>query len=60
MKKILKRTLILALVVVATAFATYRIIMCNLSIETDGDGDSAFVTVFGQTDFYGINGYTVG
>lgn len=32
----------------------------NLSIETDGDGDSAIVrTLFGQEYMYGINGYTV-
>lgn len=32
----------------------------TLEIETDGDGDSAIVTVFGQEHFYGINGYEIG
>lgn len=32
----------------------------TLEIETDGDGDSAIVTSFGQEHFYGINGYEIG
>lgn len=58
MKK-LKYAIIILCACVATAFLSYRVTMMNLHIETDGDGDSAFVTVFGQSDLYGINGYTV-
>ena len=32
----------------------------TLEIETDGDGDSAFVTSFGKEHFCGINGYEIG
>lgn len=32
----------------------------TLEIETDGDGDSAIVTSFGQEHFYGINGHDAG
>lgn len=31
----------------------------TLEIETDGDGDSAFIQCFGLEYFVGINGYTV-
>ena len=57
--KIIKKVFVVALIVILTAFVTYCVTMLNLSIETDGDGDSAIVTVFGQSDMYGINGYTI-
>ena len=50
----------LILAIFATAFASYRLTIANMSIETDGYGDSAFVTVWGQTHFMGINGYEIG
>lgn len=54
MKKILA-----CLLIAAAAFAAGHIAtIYNLEIETDGDGDSAIVTSFGQEHFYGINGYT--
>jgi hypothetical protein len=59
MKRIIRNTFIILGVIIVTAFATYRITMLHLNIETDGDGDSATVTVFGQSDLYGINGYSV-
>lgn len=31
----------------------------TMNIETDGDGDSAYISVFGLEYFKGINGYTV-
>lgn len=31
----------------------------TMSIETDGNGDSAYISVFGLEYFKGINGYTV-
>lgn len=40
--------------------ATYLYTMTHLSIETDGNGDSAFVECAGQVWFYGINGYEIG
>lgn len=55
MKRILKITAIIAI----TAIITYLITMNNLIIETDGDGDSAFVKAFGIEWFTGINGYDV-
>lgn len=33
--------------------------MYTMSIETDGNGDSAYISVFGLEYFKGINGYTV-
>lgn len=41
------------LLVLLTAFATYRIIMHNVQIEVS-EG-SAYLTVFGQTDFYSLD-----
>ena len=58
--KTIKVTCLIVAAILITAFATYRITMMNLNIETDGDGDSAIVTVYGQSDLYGINGHTVG
>lgn len=54
-----KYLLVLVLAVCLTAVLTYRVTMRSLRIETDGYGDSAIVTVFGQSDLYGINGHTV-
>lgn len=55
MKKILA-----FLLIAATAFlAGHLTTIYTLEIETDGNGDSAFVTSFGVEHFYGINGYTV-
>lgn len=45
---------------VVIALGTYLYTMTHLSIETDGDGDSAFVECAGQVWFYGINGYEIG
>lgn len=53
----IRKALALLLVVVLTATATHILTMRNLTIETDGDGDSAFVTVAGHDWFYGINGH---
>ena len=43
------------LTILLTAFITYRVTMLNLHIETDGNGDTAIVTVYGQSDLYDIN-----
>ena len=56
MKKILACLLIAA----AAFLAGHLTTIYNLEIETDGDGDSAMVTSFGQEHFYGINGYKIG
>ena len=58
MKKCVKYILII-LLMVAVSIATFFVTMNSLTIETDGDGDSAFVSAFGQEWFYGINGYTI-
>nr|DAP01953.1 MAG TPA: hypothetical protein [Caudoviricetes sp.] len=55
MKKIIACICIAAAAFLAGHLAT----IYTLEIETDGDGDSAFVTSFGVEHFYGINGYTV-
>jgi len=55
----MKKAIIIIALCLLSAFVSYRVTMSNLSIETDGDGDSAIVTVFGQSDLYGINGYIV-
>ncbi|WP_251616883.1 hypothetical protein [Senimuribacter intestinalis] len=55
MKRILKITAIIAI----TAVITYLITMNSLIIETDGNGDSAFVESFGIKWFMGINGFEV-
>lgn len=59
MKKILKTTAYI-LLAIAIAFASHIYTMTHLSIETDGNGDSAFVTCLGHDWFYGINGFTIG
>jgi hypothetical protein len=60
MKKKIICALVLVAAILVTAYGTYRYTMLHLSIETDGDGDSAIVTVYGQSDLYGTNGYKVG
>lgn len=57
----MRKTLIVITLCLLSAFVSHRATMYNLNIEieTDGDGDSAIVTYFGQSDLYGINGYTV-
>lgn len=56
MNKTLKG-LAIAILMIAVVISTHVWTMRNLSIETDGDGDSAFVTVAGHDWFYGINGH---
>lgn len=56
MKKIIACICIALAAFTAGHFAT----LYTLEIETDGDGDSAIVTSFGQEHFYGINGYEIG
>lgn len=58
-KKIWKIILYVAMAFVI-AFASHVYTMTHLIIETDGDGDSAFVACLGHEWFMGINGYTVG
>ena len=54
------KKIIACLLIAAAAFlAGHLTTIYTLEIETDGDGDSAFVTSFGVEHFYGINGYTV-
>ncbi len=58
MKKVLSAiTVILMVFTIALASHVWK--MNHLSIETDGDGDSAFITCAGLTWFYGINGYAI-
>lgn len=52
----MKRVLIALMCVIAillTVFATYRIVMHNIQIEVEGG--TAFLTVFGQTDYYSLD-----
>lgn len=54
------KRIIACLLIAATAFlAGHLTTLHTLEIETDGNGDSAFVTSFGFQHFYGINGYEV-
>ena len=54
------KKIIACICIAAAAFlAGHLTTIYNLEIETDGDGDSAFVTSFGFQHFYGINGYEV-
>lgn len=55
----MRRFLLIALLLMITAAGTHIYTMTHLSIETDGDGDSAFVTCLGQEWLYGINGYVI-
>lgn len=58
MKKVLN-TITIILMVFTIALASHIWTMNHLSIETDGNGDSAFVSCAGLTWFYGINGYAI-
>ena len=58
MKKVLN-TITIILMVFTIALASHIWTMNHLSIETDGNGDSAFVTCLGQEWFYGINGHCI-
>lgn len=52
--------LAMLLFAIVIALSTYLYTMTHLSIETDGNGDSAFVECAGQVWFYGINGHEIG
>lgn len=54
--KTLKALSVLALIIFV-AIASHIWTMRNLVIETDGDGDSAIISVAGKNWFVGINGY---
>lgn len=55
------KRIIACLLIAATAFlAGHLSTVYTLEIETDGDGDSAIVTSWGQEHLYGINGYEIG
>lgn len=53
----IKNFVAIVAIVIVTAIASHVWTMNSLCIETDGDGDSALVTVAGHEWFYGINGY---
>lgn len=54
------KNIIACLLIAAAAFlAGHLTTIYNLEIETDGDGDSAIVTSWGQEHLFGINGYTI-
>lgn len=52
MKRILI-AIIIAVALLVTAFLSYRITMRNIRIEVEGD--TAYLTVYGQTDVYDMN-----
>lgn len=56
----MKRIIAYLLIAAAAFLAGHLTTISTMEIETDGDGDSAIVTVFGQEHFYGINGYEIG
>jgi hypothetical protein len=58
MRKVLS-TITVILMVFTIALVSHVWTMQHLNIETDGDGDSAFITCAGLTWFYGINGYAI-
>lgn len=54
------KKIIACICIALAAFAAGHLAtISSVYIETDGDGDSAFVTSFGFQHFYGINGYTI-
>ena len=57
--RVLRATAIILFAIVI-ALGSHLFTMTHLSIETDGDGDSAFVYCLGLEWFYGINGHEVG
>jgi len=58
MKNIIK-AIALLLLIAAAFIGGKQYAITHLEIETDGDGDSAIVTLDGQSHLYGINGYTI-
>lgn len=58
-KKIIAVILVLTMCIIAFILG-HKLTIYTMSIETDGDGDSAFLETLGITYFVGINGYEVG
>ena len=58
-KKIMAVILVLTMCIIAFVLG-HKLTIYTMSIETDGDGDSAFLETLGITYFVGINGYEVG
>jgi len=57
--KNVKITAMIILIIAVTAIVTFWFTIHNLEINTDGNGDSAFVEILGQKIMYGINGYSL-
>lgn len=55
----MKEKIIVICVLVLCFILGHVATMYTMSIETDGNGDSAYISVFGLEYFKGINGYTV-
>lgn len=58
MRKIVKIVIVIGLIAVS-AIGSHIWTITHLEIETDGNGDSAFVSCAGQEWFYGINGHMI-
>ena len=55
------KKIIACICIALAAFSTGHLTtIYTMEIETDGDGDSAIVTSFGQEHLFGINGYEIG
>lgn len=60
MKKVITATMAAACILALGFLAGHLATIHTLSIETDGDGDSAIVTTLGGNQhMYGINGYVL-
>ena len=53
MKRRFLIVVIIAVALLVTAFLSYRITMRNIRIEVEGE--TAYLTVYGQTDIYDMN-----
>lgn len=55
----MKKKIVFIVAIILSFILGHIVTMNTMKIETDGDGDSAYIQIFGTEYFMGINGYSI-
>lgn len=55
----MKKKIVFIVAIILSFILGHIVTMNTMKIETDGDGDSAYISVLGLEYFKGINGYSI-
>lgn len=55
----MKKKIVFIVAIILSFILGHIVTMNTMKIETDGDGDSAYIQTFGTEYFKGINGYSI-